>query len=71
MRALVFEGPQQVALDFRHKKPLITQSQDATIRVHQASIDGTDLQLFAGCVPDVEPGDVLGHEAVGVIEAVG
>ena len=43
---------------------------DAVVRVTRSAICGSDLHFFHGKAP-IEPGDVLGHEAVGVVEAVG
>jgi threonine dehydrogenase-like Zn-dependent dehydrogenase len=43
---------------------------DAVVRVTRTAICGSDLHFFHGKAP-IEPGDVLGHEAVGVVEAVG
>ncbi|HEY7660035.1 MAG TPA: alcohol dehydrogenase catalytic domain-containing protein, partial [Actinomycetota bacterium] len=38
--------------------------------VHTTSICGSDLHLYHGKAP-LEPGDTIGHEAVGTVEAVG
>ena len=44
---------------------------DAIVRVDAVTICGTDLHILKGDVPAVTPGRILGHEAVGTIEAVG
>jgi alcohol dehydrogenase len=44
---------------------------DAIVRVDAVTICGTDLHILKGDVPAVTDGRILGHEAVGTIEAVG
>ena len=41
------------------------------VRITTSTICGTDLHILKGDVPTVTPGRILGHEGVGVIEAVG
>jgi 2-desacetyl-2-hydroxyethyl bacteriochlorophyllide A dehydrogenase len=50
--------------------PVIEEPGDAVVRVTLAAICGSDLHFLHGKAP-VEPGEGLGHEAVGVVEAVG
>jgi alcohol dehydrogenase len=50
--------------------PVIEDPQDAVVKVTSAAICGSDLHFLAGKAP-LSPGDTLGHEAVGVVEAVG
>lgn len=50
--------------------PVIEDSGDAVVRVTRTAICGSDLHFLHGKAP-IDPGDVLGHEAVGVVEAVG
>lgn len=49
----------------------IQQDTDAIVRVDAVTICGTDLHILKGDVPAVVDGRILGHEAVGTIEAVG
>ncbi len=70
MKALVYGGPgqktwQDVPL------PELTDPQDAIVRVDAVTICGTDLHILKGDVPEVEPGRILGHEAVGTILEIG
>ena len=44
---------------------------DAVVRVEAVTICGTDLHILGGDVPEVTPGRILGHEAVGTVTAVG
>jgi len=70
MKALVYEGPKQKSL-LERPKPVIGAATDAIVRVSKTTICGTDLHILKGDVPSCQPGRILGHEGVGVIEAVG
>jgi alcohol dehydrogenase len=70
MKALVYQGPGKKAL-LDHPKPKITAPGDAVVRVTKTTICGTDLHILKGDVPTCEPGRVLGHEGVGVVDSVG
>jgi alcohol dehydrogenase len=70
MKALVYHGPGQRALETK-AKPTIRESGDAIVRVTTSTICGTDLHILKGDVPSVTAGRTLGHEGVGVIEAIG
>ncbi|MCQ0014432.1 alcohol dehydrogenase catalytic domain-containing protein [Actinomadura madurae] len=52
-------------------KPGIVEDGDAVVRVDAVTICGTDLHILKGDVPAVTDGRILGHEAVGTVEAVG
>jgi threonine dehydrogenase-like Zn-dependent dehydrogenase len=69
MRAVVFEAVGSVAV-VDVPDPAIVEPGDAIVRVVCAGICGSDLHLLHGKAP-MEPGEPLGHEAVGVVEAVG
>lgn len=70
MKALTFEGPgRRVWKDVAD--PVIVDPRDALVRVDAVTICGTDLHILKGDVPEVAPGRVLGHEAVGTIQEVG
>ena len=70
MRALVYDGPGKKRLEQR-PKPEVQSPGDAIVRMVKTTICGTDLHILKGDVPTVSPGRVLGHEGVGVVEAVG
>ena len=70
MRALVYDGPGK--REWREvPDPRIIDETDAIIGVDTTTICGTDLHILKGDVPAVTPGRILGHEAVGTVEAVG
>ncbi|MFC9235010.1 zinc-dependent alcohol dehydrogenase family protein [Streptomyces decoyicus] len=70
MKALVYHGPGQSSWD-QVPDPGIKDAGDAVVRVDAVTICGTDLHILEGDVPDVAPGTVLGHEAVGEIVEIG
>ena len=70
MKALVYHGPGKKSLDER-PDPMLVDPGDAIVRVTRTTICGTDLHILKGDVPSCEPGRVLGHEGVGVVEQVG
>ncbi|MGJ4882774.1 zinc-dependent alcohol dehydrogenase family protein [Bradyrhizobium sp. SZCCHNS3052] len=70
MKALVYHGPGQKSLDER-PKPTIIEPGDAVVKILKTTICGTDLHILKGDVPTCTPGRILGHEGVGVVDAVG
>ncbi|MGZ2744924.1 zinc-dependent alcohol dehydrogenase family protein [Burkholderia stagnalis] len=70
MRALVFHGPGRKSLEQR-PKPELQAPTDAIVRMTRTTICGTDLHILKGDVPTCEPGRILGHEGVGIVEQVG
>lgn len=52
-------------------KPVVTAPRDAVVRVTLGSICTSDLHIKHGSVPRAVPGITVGHEMVGVVEAVG
>ena len=70
MRALTWQGKRNVeVLDV--PDPTIQQPTDAIIKVTSTAICGSDLHLYEVLGPFLHPGDVLGHETMGVVEEVG
>ncbi|MER7172127.1 zinc-dependent alcohol dehydrogenase family protein [Streptomyces mesophilus] len=70
MKALVYHGPGKRSWD-EVPDPKIQDPGDAVIRVDAVTICGTDLHILKGDVPTVEPGRILGHEAVGTVQETG
>ena len=52
-------------------KPVLQDARDAIVRVTLASICSSDLHIKHGSVPRAVPGITVGHEMVGIVEAVG
>jgi alcohol dehydrogenase len=70
MKALVYRGPGEKSWE-EVPDPAIVADTDAIVRVDAVTICGTDLHILKGDVPEVTSGRVLGHEAVGTVQAVG
>ncbi|HET9096249.1 MAG TPA: zinc-dependent alcohol dehydrogenase [Candidatus Baltobacteraceae bacterium] len=70
MRAVVWNGPHDVRVE-RVKDPEILNPQDAIVRVTATAICGSDMHLYNGFMPTMKPGDILGHEFMGIIEETG
>lgn len=70
MQALVYNGPGKKNLEDR-PRPTIQAPTDAVVRITKTTICGTDLHILKGDVPTCAPGTVLGHEGVGIVDAVG
>jgi threonine dehydrogenase-like Zn-dependent dehydrogenase len=70
MKAVVFHDVGDIRLD-DVPEPEIKQSTDAIIEVAASAICGTDLHLVRGTVPGLQPGTILGHEAVGIVVDIG
>ncbi|WP_405885449.1 alcohol dehydrogenase catalytic domain-containing protein [Streptomyces sp. NBC_01136] len=70
MRALVYHGPAQTSWD-TVPDPAIEEATDAIVRVDATTVCGSDLHILRGDLPEVKPGTVLGHEAVGEVLEVG
>ena len=70
MKAIVYHGPGEKAWE-DVSDPVIQEDTDAIVRVDAVTICGTDLHILKGDVPAVTDGRILGHEAVGTVEAIG
>jgi alcohol dehydrogenase len=70
MKALVYHGPGRRSWE-PMPDPTIEEPTDAVVRIDSSTICGTDLHILKGDVPEVEPGTILGHEAVGTVVATG
>jgi alcohol dehydrogenase len=69
MKAVVFRDVEELAVQ-DVPEPEIEEPGDAIVRVTAAGICGSDLHFFHGKAR-LEPGDTIGHEGIGVVEAVG
>jgi hypothetical protein len=70
MKVFVYPGPGKKALEER-PKPEITAATDAIVNIVKTTICGTDLHILKGDVPTCQPGRILGHEGVGIVDKVG
>jgi len=70
MKALIWCAPYKVAVE-RVPEPKILNKRDAIVRMTSTCICGSDLHLVDGFIPFMKPGDVLGHEPMGIVEELG
>ncbi|MFO7681117.1 MAG: zinc-dependent alcohol dehydrogenase family protein [Chloroflexota bacterium] len=70
MKAVVYESPGQIRF-YKTARPSLLEPTDAIVRITHTTICGTDLAILKGGVPSVTAGRIIGHEGVGVVEAVG
>jgi threonine dehydrogenase-like Zn-dependent dehydrogenase len=70
MKAVTWCAPYKVSVE-NVPDPKIINRRDAIVRITSTCICGSDLHLYDGCIPFMKPGDVMGHEPMGVVEEVG
>jgi threonine dehydrogenase-like Zn-dependent dehydrogenase len=71
VKAVVWHRPGKVSVD-DVPDPKIEEPTDAVIRITASAICGSDLHLYGkGAAMAMKPGDILGHEPMGVVEEVG
>jgi threonine dehydrogenase-like Zn-dependent dehydrogenase len=51
--------------------PKILNKRDAVVKITSSAICGSDLHLYDGFIPTMEPGDILGHEFMGEVVEIG
>ncbi|GGY85347.1 glutathione-dependent formaldehyde dehydrogenase [Streptomyces olivaceoviridis] len=70
MKAVTWQGKRDVRVE-DVPDPRIEEPTDAVIRVTSTGLCGSDLHLYEVLTPFMNPGDVLGHEPMGIVEEVG
>lgn len=70
MRAVTWQGPREISVE-DVADPVIEQPTDAIIRVTSTGLCGSDLHLYEPLSAFMTPGDVVGHEPMGIVEQVG
>ena len=70
MKALTWHATKDVRV-IEVADPAVVEPTDAVIRVTSAAICGSDLHLYDVFGPFLHRGDILGHETMGIVEAVG
>jgi threonine dehydrogenase-like Zn-dependent dehydrogenase len=70
MKAVAWHGKRDVRVD-TVPDPTIEAPTDAIIRITSTAICGSDLHLYEVLGPFLDPGDILGHEPMGIVEEVG
>ena len=70
MKAVCWNGITNVAVQ-EVPDPQILNPRDAIVQVTSTAICGSDLHLYDGYVPAMKPGDILGHEFMGIVVEAG
>ncbi len=70
MKALCWMGREKLEVQ-DVPDPKILNPGDAIIKITSTAICGSDLHLYDGYIPTLQPGDILGHEFMGIVEEVG
>src|SRR3954451_18686297 len=70
MKAVAWHGKRDVRVD-NVPDPTIQEPTDMIIRLTTTAICGSDLHLYEVLGPFIEPGSILGHESMGIVEEVG
>ena len=70
MKAVTWHGQRDVRVE-QVPDPVIKEPNDAIVRITSTNICGSDLHLYEVLTAFMEPGDILGHEPMGVVEEVG
>ncbi|MFI1496090.1 alcohol dehydrogenase catalytic domain-containing protein [Streptomyces platensis] len=70
MRALTWQGKRDVRVE-TVPDPEIVEANDIIVRITSTGICGSDLHLYEVLGPFLDPGDILGHEPMGIVEATG
>ncbi|MGW6061864.1 zinc-dependent alcohol dehydrogenase [Streptomyces sp. NPDC055189] len=70
MRALTWQGKRDVRVE-TVPDPVIKSPTDVIVRVTSTGVCGSDLHLYEVLGPYLDPGDILGHEPMGIVEEVG
>jgi threonine dehydrogenase-like Zn-dependent dehydrogenase len=70
MKAVTWHGSRDVRVE-DVPDPVLQEPTDALVRITSTGLCGSDLHLYELLGPFLTPGDVLGHEPMGVVEEVG
>ena len=70
MKAVTWQGRRDVRVD-TVPDPVLKEPDDAIIRITSSGLCGSDLHLYEVLGPFLDPGDILGHEPMGVVEEIG
>ena len=66
MKALLYHSPKDVQIDDKPPSNIINP-EDVKSCVTSTVICGSDLHLYHGTVPGMQPGQTLGHEFMGIV----
>ena len=70
MKAVTWQGVHTMSV-VEVADPRIEEPTDAIIKVTSTGLCGSDLHLYETLAPFMQPGDIVGHEPMGIVEEVG
>jgi threonine dehydrogenase-like Zn-dependent dehydrogenase len=70
MRAVTWQGHRDIRVE-EVPDPILQEPTDAIVKITTTGLCGSDLHLYETLTPFMDPGDVVGHEPMGVVEEVG
>jgi threonine dehydrogenase-like Zn-dependent dehydrogenase len=70
MKAAIWQGKRDVQV-MDVPDPAVQEPTDAVVRITSSGLCGSDLHLYEVLTPLMTPGDILGHEPMGIVEEVG
>ncbi|WP_418960800.1 alcohol dehydrogenase catalytic domain-containing protein [Streptomyces tritici] len=70
MKAVTWQGRRKVSVE-TVPDPVLQEPTDVIVRITTSGLCGSDLHLYEVLGPFLDPGDVLGHEPIGVVEEAG
>ena len=70
MKAVTWQGREDMRVE-EVPDPTIQEPTDAIVRITTTGLCGSDLHLYDPLTPFMTPGDVVGHEPMGIVEEVG
>jgi threonine dehydrogenase-like Zn-dependent dehydrogenase len=70
MKAVTWQGKRNIVVN-NVPDPVLEEPTDAIIKITSTAICGSDLHLYEVMTPFMEQGDIMGHEPMGIVEAVG
>ncbi|MBO0776861.1 MAG: alcohol dehydrogenase catalytic domain-containing protein, partial [Actinobacteria bacterium] len=70
MKAVTWQGKRDIRVE-TVPDPAIQEPADAIVKITSSNICGSDLHLYEVLAAFMEPGDILGHEPMGIVQDVG
>ena len=70
MRAVTWQGKRDIRVE-EVPDPVIQEPTDVIVKITSTGLCGSDLHLYEPLGPFLDPGDILGHEPMGIVEEVG
>ncbi len=70
MKAVTWQGRHDIRVE-EVPDPILKESNDAIVKITSSGLCGSDLHLYETLTPFMTPGDIVGHEPMGIVEEVG